>query len=119
MKPEHTSLKKTPKNFQKTKVQFERDVLRYFYKKDQKDVDIQGEFYFLLKEMQAFIENHVIQQEQTLVDNFDLLKKPIYLNDYKKKIFYDEEADWLYIDEMTQEDFRKMVNERKAKWKEF
>jgi len=106
----HNAIKDLPKSFHKTKREFEKDCLRYFAKKDRGDKTIQGEFYVLLKEVQTFIDNAVLEQEQCLVDEFEILEKPIYLNDYKKKIIFDRDASWIYIDKMTSTDFRRMVN---------
>jgi len=107
--PKHNSLKELPKSFHKTKREFEKDKLRFFAKKDRESKIVQGEYYLLLKEMQAYIDKEVISQEQNLIDNFDLLEQEVYLNKYKKKVLFDKEADWVYIDDMTSKDFRKMV----------
>ncbi|MDA3856638.1 MAG: hypothetical protein PF569_10370 [Candidatus Woesearchaeota archaeon] len=114
MEAKHNSLKEVPKYFAKSKRQMEKDIIRYFYNKEQTDKIVQGEFYMLLKEMQGYIDRLVVEQEQALVDDFNIVENTIYLNDYKKKIFYDDEAKWIFISDMNSKDFRKMVDERNS-----
>lgn len=106
-------IKSLPLHFQKGKVEFDK-LIRIFWSNK---LDESGKIkdtpenlallYALMVENVKYMENHLTSiGDKVLSKMEDIGKKTILLPEYGKKIFYDEEAKWLYIDDMDNEEWR-------------
>lgn len=102
-----------PRNFTQTKNQVEKDTIRYFLNKDKNDPEVQAEFYMMLKELQAFVETKVANVEERMMETLE--EEPIFLPEHRKKVFYDSEAKWIFVEDMTPSDSKKAFNRKGTK----
>jgi len=106
-------LKELPKFFNRAKIEYER-LINLFWcsrltedkKRDETPENI-GLFYLLSQEFMNFAENHFHNTGEKILQ---LMEKnntdKVYLYDYGKVIRHDKEAQWLFIEDISQSEWK-------------
>lgn len=96
---------KLPRILQVAKNEFEKNMRRYWHNREQNEENTLI-LYIQLNEFHKFIEKTLLKLGQNIfLDMKDKDEFVQYLSEYGKKVFYDEDANWLNIDDMTTEDY--------------
>jgi hypothetical protein len=89
------------------KQEIEHKYLIRFWLGKERNLENYATLKFVLENLQKFVEGLLVSVEQKILD---LMKEKdtnvVILGQYGKKVFFDEEAEWLYSDDMSPEDWR-------------
>lgn len=114
-----------PKNFNLVKKEFEKQkniflAKNCYYEENQnpRTFDVERKQFFTLENLAllycliAEFENYLNTQESGIVEQFKTLmdeknEYEVLLGTYGKKVFYDKDANWFFIEEMTDSDWKK------------
>lgn len=118
-------IKDLPLHFQKGKLEFDKLIRIYWSNK----LDSSGKadetpenlalLYLLMEQNVKYMENHMVNAGNKLLEKMEEVKNTtIMLPEYGKKVFYDEEAKWLYIEDMTEAEWKKYDEQSNKKFLE-
>ena len=106
-----------PDNFRIVKQEIEKKFMVRYWMSKERTVENYALLKLLLDNLQKFVEGLLVPVEQKIIDLMTEQKvNTVILGQYGKKLFYDEEANWLYPDEMTPDDWRKYDQECNAEY---
>jgi len=120
-------LKDLPKTFNKAKAEYDRLVNLFWCtrlndeKKRVESIENVGLMYILNQEFMNFAEVNFHKTGEKILEIMELNKtKELFLYDYGKVIRFDEEAQWLFIEDISQSewkeyDIKSSVNYAKGK----
>lgn len=111
-------VKDLPKHFVKGKAEIDR-LLRVYWSNKLNEKQQANEtpenlalLFVLVEELTKYIDIHLTSVGNKLLEKMETLNKfSIPLPEYGKKVFWDKEAQWLYIEDMDDEDWRKYDEE--------
>ena len=103
-------MKELPKSFYGAKREFEKAFNFAISKAKNEDKNKELENYslmfLLIQEFNNFLFKYEEEVSVALKDRMDELNKyKVCLDEYGKKVFYDEEASWLFINDMNKKDY--------------
>ena len=107
-------MKELPKIFYSSKREFEKQFNFYIAKiKDEnkeKELENYSVMFALIQEFQNFLMKYEEQVSVGIKDRMDESKKyKVYLEDFEKKLEWDEEAKWLYFSDMNSRDHAELT----------
>lgn len=103
-------IQELPKSFYGAKREFEKvftfAIAKAKNEDKNKELDNYAVLFSLIQEFNNFLFKYEEEVSVALKDRMDELNKyKVLLNEYGKKVFYDDEASWLFINDMNKKDW--------------
>ena len=103
-------IQELPKSFYNAKREFEKAftfaIAKAKNEDKNKELDNYAVLFSLIQEFNNFLFKYEEEVSVALKDRMDELNKyKVLLNEYGKKVFYDDEASWLFISDMNKKDW--------------
>ena len=107
-------MKELPKTFYNAKREFEKSFNFAISKaKDEnkdKELENYAVLFALIQEFNNFLFKYEEEISVALKDRMDDLKKyKVFLSDFEKKVYYDDEASWLFVSDMNSKDHNELT----------
>ena len=118
MSVKHLNLKELPKSFDPLKREYAKLFNRFLASRDKTKIETWAELFLVMVDLEEYMQNQIAKIENKMLecglDKFP--ESTLFLNDFKKKIYYDNLLGTFEIGDMSSKDFKiwtkNMLNEK-------